>query len=198
MIKVAITGNIASGKTCVEKIISDAGYTVLDADKINHNILINNKNIINKIKETFKDFDITIEDGSLSREKIGKIVFENNEKKKQLEKILFKEISKEIDILFKENKDKPIIFVSAAMLFESGFYKDYDKIIFVSADEKIRTERLIKRNNYTMEYAIKRITAQDKEDYKIKLSDYIIYNNSDFNSLKIQTTKVLQELSNLL
>lgn len=198
MIKVAITGNIASGKSCAEEYIRQAGYIVIDADKINHDILAYNINVIRSVKQEFKDFDIIEEDGSISRNKLGQIVFRNKEKKKLLEDILYNEISEKIESFLKMYKTESIIFVSAAMLFESGFYKDYDKIIFVSAPKNIRLKRLMKRNNYSLEYAIARINSQENEESKIIKSDYIINNTSDFQYLKKQTLEILQKLSNLL
>lgn len=198
MIKVAVTGNIASGKSCVEEYIKQSGYKVIDADKINHEILSYDENIIRKIKNLFTGYDILSNEGNLSREKIGKIVFSDKEKMKQLENILYKEISKRINRFFEENKSESIVFVSAAMLFESGFYKDYDKIIFVSASSDIRKKRLIERNNYTEEYAQKRISAQECEEEKIKKSDFVIENNTDLCELKNKTLEVLRNLTNLL
>lgn len=197
MIKAAITGNIASGKSCVEELIIKAGYKVIDADKINHEILSKDIKTIKEIKAAFFGYDITDENGNISRRKLGSIVFDNPLKKKELEDILYKEISKKINLFIEENRKESVVFVSAAMLFESGFYKDFDKIIFISAPEEIRLNRLIKRNNYTIEYAKKRISAQEDEISKMKKSHFIIENNSDLHSLEIQTINVLKELSTL-
>ncbi|MBQ4122152.1 dephospho-CoA kinase [bacterium] len=194
MIKVAITGNIASGKSCVEEYLKQLGYKLVDADKINHEILNTDKTTIKKIIQIFDEYDITDENNSISREKLGKIVFDNKEKLKELESILHKEISNKINAFFEENKKEKIVFVSAALLFESGFYKDYDKVIFVSAKEEIRLKRLITRNNYTIEYAKKRISSQDAEEQKIKKSDFVIENNSDLQSLKKQVEIILEKL----
>lgn len=198
MIKIAITGNIASGKSCVEELIRNASFKVADADKINHEILLNDTKTINKIKELFKNFDIIDENGNISRTKLGNIVFFSPQMMKALEEILYKEISNRINIFFRENQSEKLVFVSAAMLFESGFYKDYDKIIFVSAKEDIRLKRLVERNDYSVEYAKQRINSQEKEDEKILKSDYVIYNNSDLSTLKKEVSKVLLQLSNLL
>ena len=75
MLKVAITGNIASGKSEVEKMLLNMGFKVADTDKINHFILISDYSAILEIKNAFKDEDILDEGGSISREKLGKVVF---------------------------------------------------------------------------------------------------------------------------
>ena len=176
MLKVAITGNIASGKSVVENYLQELGYKVFDTDKIAHKILENNT----AVKETF---------GTCDRKEIAKIVFSNKEKLKLLESIIHPEVKKEILNLF--NLDEKVIFVSVPQLFESGFDALFDKIIFISANENIRLERLMKRNNFTKEEALKRISAQTIEEEKTSKCDYIIYNNNDIEHLKNEINKII-------
>ena len=194
MIKVAITGNIASGKSCVENYLKDKGFKVIDADKVNHSLLLHDDVVIKEIKNLFKNQDIIGIDGTLSREKIGKIVFSDKKMKSELEKILHKKIDEEIEQFIKINEKEKIIFVSVPLLFETNQDVKYDIIIFVSAKEKIRLIRLMKRNNFSEEYAKVRINSQMKEELKIKKSDYVIYNNSDFENIKHQIDNILKEL----
>ena len=102
MIKYAITGNIASGKSAVENILIKNGETVIDTDKISHALLEGNKEII----EAFKDFDI-LSDGKISREKLGKIVFSDKSLKKKLENILHPQIIEKINEFFYNTFDFP-------------------------------------------------------------------------------------------
>lgn len=197
MIKVALTGNIASGKTQVEKILLSLGYKVIDTDKVNHFILASDFDAINEIKTAFKEDDILDENENISREKLGKIVFSVGWKKIKLEEILHKRINEKIDEFIENNKDEKIIFISIPLLYETKQESKYDKIIFISADEDIRLKRLMLRNGYTEQYAKTRIASQLKEAEKIKKSDYVIYNNSDFLNLKKQVDTVLKQLTNL-
>ena len=87
MIKVAITGNIASGKSCVENYLNDKGFKVIDADKVNHSLLLHDDEVIKEIKNLFKNQDIIGIDGTLSREKIGKIVFSDKKMKSEHSKL---------------------------------------------------------------------------------------------------------------
>ncbi len=194
MIKVAIAGNIACGKSEVEKIVINLGYKVVDTDKINHTILSEDISAIEEIKQVFSFDDILDENGNISREKLGKVVFISDEKKQLLEDILHKRIFEKVNEFFEENKNEKIVFVSIPLLFESKQEKTFDKIIFISADERIRLKRLIKRNNYSEDYAKIRINSQEKEDEKIKKSDCIIYNNSDLNNLKQQVENCISKL----
>lgn len=194
MIKVAIAGNIACGKSEVEKIVINLGYKVVDTDKINHTILSEDISAIEEIKQVFSFDDILDENGNISREKLAKVVFTSDEKKQLLEDILHKRIFEKVNEFFEENKNEKIVFVSIPLLFESKQEKTFDRIIFISADERIRLERLIKRNNYSEDYAKIRINSQEKEDEKIKKSDCIIYNNSDLNNLKQQVENCISKL----
>lgn len=191
MIKVAVTGNIASGKSQVERFISELGYFVVDADKLGHQVLLDYKS---EILALFKNEDILDESGEISRIKLGNIVFFDAEKKKNLEKFSHKKIREKICELFLLNKDKELVFVAVPLLFEAEMENLFDKIIFVSAPESIRVDRLMKRNNYTKEQAMARINSQQEEQEKIKKSDFVINNNSDLENLKQLTIKTIEQL----
>ncbi len=195
MKKIAITGNIASGKSQVEKILEDLNYFVIDTDKINNELLLNDEKTKQEIKLAFKNYDIET-NNNISKEKLGNIVFNNKKEKEKLENILHKKILEKIEFYKKENKNKDIIFVSVPLLFEVNWNKYFDKIIFISAKEELRIKRLMNRNNLTKEQALSRINSQDKEENKIKKSDFVIYNNSDLISLKNQINTVLDKLIN--
>ena len=195
MLKIAITGNIASGKSLVEDFLIKLGYKVIDSDKIVHNILENDNKTIKKIKELFSTDDILNVKGNISRDKLGKVVFSNIEKKKALEKIIHIKVKEKIDNFFELNKEEKFVFVSVPLLFEANFDKFFDKIIFISAPEDIRLSRLINRNKYSIEYAKKRIQSQAREEDKIKKSDFVIYNKSDLKTLEEQTKDILTKLN---
>ena len=190
MYKLALTGNIASGKSFVEKIFSEYGLCVIDTDKITHDLLCSSdvKNILRQ------NFGLEIfENDTVSRKKLGKIVFENNDKRKILENILHPLIKEEIFKFFEIHKSEKAVVVSVPLLFEAGMQDIFDKILFVSADVSVRLERLMKRNNLTKEEAILRINAQNNEDLKISKSDFVFYNNSSFEDLKFQVDNFIKQ-----
>lgn len=191
MIKVALVGNIASGKSTVEEILQQFDYLVLDTDKVCHKLLENNSEII----EAFSSYDILLDGNqNISREKLGKIVFSNPTLKTRLESILHPQIRKEIINFFDENKSQKIVFVAIPLLFEANMQDLFDKILFVYTNDEIRLERLIARNHYTKEYAQIRLNSQLSQDEKIKKSDYVIYNNSTKDELKDEVIKVLEQI----
>lgn len=167
MLKIAITGNIASGKSEVEKIIAQ-DFPVFDADKIAHKFL-----------------------GNVDRRALGEKVFSDPVARKKLEKYIHPKVKDEILKIFSESQDK-CVFVSIPLLFETGFDKLFDKIIFVQCDDKLRLERLMKRNNFTKEQALKRMNAQMPQDEKINKSDFVIHNNSTKEELDEQVNELLK------
>ncbi len=185
MIKVAITGNIASGKSKVGEFLSDLGYKVYDADKIAHEILYSS----NEVLEAFKEYDI-LENGKISRTKLGNIVFNNKEQKRKLEDIIHPQIKEKLKEIFKANLDEQYVFVGIPLLFEANMQSLFDKIILVYCGDEIRKTRLMKRNNLTPEQAIARINSQKSQDEKINLVDYVIKNESTIEDLKIQVLKL--------
>lgn len=173
MLKIAITGNIAAGKSAVEGILSKE-FPVYDADKIAHKIL-----------------------GNIDRKALGEKVFSDETARKKLEEFIHPKVKDEILKIFNQSKDK-CIFVSIPLLFEAGFDKIFDKILFIECDDNIRLERLMKRNNFTKEQALKRMYAQAPQDEKIIKSDFIIHNNSTIENLEKQVLIFIRKLHSLI
>ena len=187
MLKVAIVGNIASGKTTVERIIAGKGFKVYDSDKIAHELLAGS----DAVKHMFAEDDI-LTNGEIDRKKLGNIVFNDPKKLKLLELILHPQIVTELLKIFQ--RENGIVFVSVPQLFEAKMETLFDKKIFVTAKKETRLERLISRNGLTREYAQKRINAQIPDEDKIPLCDYIIDNNSTMESLHNQTELVISSI----
>lgn len=194
MLKLGLTGNIASGKTVCENIFKNYGIKVISADDIVHDLLNNDKNIIKEVINIFPNLDI-FENNTLSRKKIAKIVFENNDLRKKLEQIIHKEVIKKINNFFFVNHNEKIAIASVPLLFEAKLENLFDIIIFVQADENIRLKRLMNRNKYNKEFAKKIMNAQINENLKIPLSNFIIQNNKDEVFLKKQIDEIIKKLN---
>ncbi len=197
MLKIAITGNIASGKSYAEKILAQAGFSVLDTDKIAHRLL-ENDDVRKKIIISFFGMDI-LEDGKISRPKLGKLVFTNPILKQKIESILHPLIKIEIDKFFKlkENSGEKVVFVAVPLLYEAKFENMFDKILLICADDKTRLKRLLERNpNLSEEDALNKMYAQLPQEEKVKKSDFVIYNDSSLknfsNEIDLFISKILE------
>ena len=190
MIRVALVGNIASGKSTVDIFLQELGYLVLDTDKVCHCLLENNAGI----KRVFSSYDILDENQNISREKLGKVVFSDKNLKTKLENILHPQIRRKILEFFENNKSEKIVFIAIPLLFEANMQDLFDKILFVYTNDEIRLKRLIARNNYSEEYAKIRLNSQLSQDEKIKRADYIVYNNSTKDELRKEVVKVLEQI----
>ena len=184
-IKYAITGNIASGKSQVEKMLINCGFSVYDSDIITHEIL-------DELNE-FHEYDV-FTNGKIDRKKLGRLVFSNPQIKKQLEQFIHPVIKSKILDLFKKHKDDKYIFVSVPLLYEAGFEDIFDKVLLICIDEEIQLNRLMDRNHYTKEEAIVRINSQIPQADKINKADYVIYNNSSVKELEQQVKLFIEKL----
>ena len=189
MIKVALTGNIASGKSLVEEYLKNKGFKTLCLDKVTADIYKFNESFKNKLKEIVN---------TSSKIEISKLVFNDRKLLRTLESIIYPLILDKMQEFFNKNACEKVIIVDAPTLFESGFEKYFDRIIFVSANKNIRLKRLQERNNLSTEDALKRIEAQIKEEDKISKSDYIIKNEGTMKELQHECDKITEVLSTLL
>ncbi len=177
MIKIAITGPIASGKSLVEEILRNKGAITLDTDRVAHEILENNT----RVMEIF---------GTTDRKKLGEIVFSDKQKLKQLENIIHPGVKRAVQEFFEHNQDKKLVAVSVPLLYEAGMENMFDFIITVTANEDIRLQRLINTRHLTKDEAIKRVKARD---LKLK-GDFIIENNLNIENLQKKVHNILGQI----
>ena len=184
MIKIGVTGSIASGKTTVARILSGTKYPLFDADK-EVNKIYQQESFKRKICKKFK-----FKDKKNIKNKIKKILSNNKKTIIDLEKIIHPLVRKEIRKFSKKNKNKKMVIFEIPLLIESKLMKNYDKIIFVNARKNLRKRRFAKKkkNIRIFNYLDKKQLSPVK---KIKFCDYVINNNSSLNILK-KNVKILK------
>jgi dephospho-CoA kinase len=191
---IGLTGNIASGKSKISEYLKSKGFKIIDADSIGKSVLSFN-NIKNKLVRTFGK-DILENDGSINRRELGKIVFSSKENLKKLNRITLPVLTKLIKKKISELKRKKVKYaiLDAAILIEANWHKLVDEVWVVYTDPEIQLERLIKRENYSIEEAKNRINAQLSIEEKLKYADKIINNSYDWERTKEQIDNILKEI----
>ncbi len=178
---IGLTGGIGSGKTTVANYFKSCGVPIYIADDEARKIM-ESATIIKAIKDSFGT--AVFENEILNREELAKIVFNNPERLDKLNSIVHPAVKKHFEQWLLQNQAAPYVIYEAAILFESGRYKDCDIIITVTAPIESRIERVIKRDKTTRELVLKRINAQWTDEKRISKSDFIIEN------ISVETTKL--------
>lgn len=187
---IGLTGGIGSGKTTLANYIMSLGIPVYIADEEAKKIFLNPM-ILQKIKTAFGE--TIFENNILSKDRLAKIVFNDAHKLKKLNDIIHPAVKAHFEIWLKQFNDKPFVVKEAAILFESGSYKNCDVIITVIAPLKTRIERVIQRDQSSEEAVLSRINNQWTDEMRIAKSDYIIENN-DLSIAKQQLDEILKKM----
>lgn len=196
---VGLTGSMGSGKSMVAEMLRDLGAHIIDADAICHDLVQPEKPAWREIVEHFGK-EVLLENGELNRQKLAKIVFEDLEKKKILERILHPRVFAEERKQFEEvsaRDSSAVVIVDAALLIESGNYRSMDKVVLLGCDEEIQIQRLLKRNIWSRDEIVKRLSSQMKLEEKMKLADYFIPNNSTLADLKLHIVDLYDKLKSV-
>lgn len=164
---IGLTGGISSGKTAVSNYLKEnyQDYLYLDTDLIAHDIL-NRIDIVEILANKFGD-DI-VEKGLINRNKLGLLIYNNEDNRKTLNSIIHPEVIKYVKRQIKLS-DKKIIFVIVPLLFESGMDEMMDEIWYVYISKEEQIKRLMLRDNIDYEYALKKINSQMSMEEKRKI-----------------------------
>nr|WP_315210541.1 dephospho-CoA kinase [uncultured Flavobacterium sp.] len=187
---IGLTGGIGSGKTTIANYFKSFGIPLYIADDEARKIMQSSE-ITEAIKNVFGD--TVFENEKLNREELAKIVFNNPEKLEKLNKIVHPAVKKHFEQWLLQHTAAPYVIYEAAILFESGSYKNCDLIITVTAPVESRIQRVIERDKTTRELVLKRINAQWTDEQRISKSDFIIENTS-IETTKLEVVKILKIL----
>jgi len=150
MIKIAITGNIGSGKSTITSIVRELGFKVFDSDQEVEKAMTK-KDLISKISKEFKSkIPGLIKRNRIDKVKLGEFVFSNTKELKKLEQIVHPKIWESKEKFFKTNCNELAVFFDIPLLFEKKLQSDYDFIIRTFVSSKVQKERVLKRKNMTL------------------------------------------------
>lgn len=192
---IGLTGQTGAGKSTVRKLLKAKGAAVVDADFVAHEVADNNLSCLTDIVEHFSCM-VLDEKGKLNRRALGRIVFSDRKKLALLNKIMFPYIVSAIkgQVTAYEQAGAQTIVIDGATLIESGCAKMCSVLVSVTADEETRLTRIIHRDGISKRDAVRRVSAQNPEEFYIKASDYVIKNNGTPGDLERAAEKVLDEI----
>ncbi|MBI4844246.1 MAG: dephospho-CoA kinase [Nitrospirae bacterium] len=195
---IGLTGGFGTGKSTVLKLFKKLGAHTVDSDKLVADIL-KRPVIINKLIKILGSEVVRKRNGKsiLKKSHVAGIIFADPDKRKAVEKIIHPEVLKEIKAVVKKiySKDKSAtIVVEVPLLFETGFYKYFDKTIVVYCKKETAINRLMKKG-FSKEEALKRIRAQMPISRKKRLADFLIDNNKEKSGLKMKVKGVGKKIS---
>ncbi|MEI7508422.1 MAG: dephospho-CoA kinase [Flavobacterium sp.] len=190
---IGLTGGIGSGKTTIANYIQSKGIPVYISD-LEAKKVMDSPEIVKKITEIFGT-DIIDSNNKLIREKLASIVFNESEKLKLLNGIVHPAVKKHFENWMLQHQKYPFIIKEAAILFESGSYKDCDYIITIASPLETRINRVLQRDSTTKEKVLQRINNQLSDEERKARSEFVIENN-DFEATKIQVDQILEILKN--
>ena len=193
---IGLTGGIASGKSTVIQHLHQSGYSVIDADKLGHKVLEQGNPGYKKVVNYFGN-EILNSDNTVNRTALGRIVFGDQEKLKQLNEISHPIIAEMIQRKFEESvsgSNLGIVFLEAALLIEANWYKACGYIWVVTLDPTFALSRLQERDNLSESEAKLRIAAQLDQQELLKYADVVLNNEGTPEELFTQTQQALHEL----
>jgi dephospho-CoA kinase len=197
MLKVGLTGSIAVGKSFVCEVFRGLGVPVSDADQTAREVVEPNTKGFRQIIEAFGE-EVLRENGEIDRLKLGNKVFSDEAKRQLLNSIVHPLVFESQDLWLQQLEEKQVdklAIIDAALMIESGSYKRFDKIIVVWCEPKVQLERLIQRNNLSIEDAQKRINAQMPQEEKKRFADFLIDTTNGFDVTKTQVLEIFTKLN---
>ncbi len=176
-IVIGLTGNIATGKSLVLRMLQELGATSIDADKLVHESMAAGSPVHQAIVEEFGRF-VLDSNGQINRNRLGRIAFSIPEAMTQLEAITHPAVRQEVTARI-NSVQTPIVVVEAIKLFESGLADQCQSKWVVTAPPEVQLKRLVERRKMSPELAQQRIRAQSPPEEKVAKADIIIDNGGD-------------------
>ena len=199
MLKVGLTGGIATGKSFVLSTLKELGCEGMDADQTAREVVASGQPAFEEIVAHFGT-DIVGQNGELDRAKLGAIVFHDAAHRETLNSIVHPRVfdaqarwMNEIE----SRNPRAIVVIDAALMIETGSFRRFDKLIVVHCDPDLQLQRLMNRNKLTREEAVARISSQMPSAEKLKFADFAINTSLGFEDTRRQVELLYQQLREL-
>ncbi len=209
MLKIGLTGGIASGKTAVGKIFADLGAYVIRADDIAHDLMKPGEAVHQEIVRRFGN-DILNADGTVNRAKLAKAAFGSGSSTsatriEELNQIVHPPVIQKQEAWMEEvgqRDPQAIAIVEAALILEANLENNFDKLVVVTCRAEQRAERWASSRKVSIEHArleiARRLAAQWPDEVKIKAADYVIDNSGSLEETELEVREIYQTLRRIV
>lgn len=194
---VAITGGVGSGKSTFSEFLLKKNYPVIFADDLSKELLKSDKDVK---KEIVALFGSSAYSGKvINTDFLSKEVFSDPYKLQKINSILHPKVIKIINQKVEELKQiNKLVFIETALVYESNIENLFDYVVLITADEKIRKQRAVDSKKFSAEEFDRRLKNQIKDEEKSKRADFIFYNDTTKNDLKLKADLLIMSLNSLL
>ena len=200
VIKVALTGGIASGKSLVSDLLKIHGCNIIDLDEISREVVMPGTEGLEELVDTFSK-SILLSDGSLDRKNLRDVLYKKGRNRALIEHILHPKILHKMKTMMNDCKEGVMIVV-IPLLVEKELWGPFDRAILVDCESETQIKRLMERENIDSEKAKTMLMAQASREQRLKLNEHlptdIIENNSRLSDLKDKVHLLNQKLFSLI
>lgn len=189
---IGLTGNIATGKSVVRRMLEHLGAYTIDADALTHRAYAKGAPGYQAVIDRFGKWLVN-RDGEIDRKKLGNLVFSDPEAMKQLEAIVHPLVRQATEILAKR-ATQPVVVIEAIKLLDGDLRKVCDSIWVANATEDIQIERLMRKRGMTREQALERIHMQSPQSQKVAVANIVITNTGSYDNLWKQVSEAWKEI----
>ena len=196
LLRVGLTGGIASGKTTVAGFMAEMGAFVVNADRIAHEVISPGGSAYHEVVARFGESILT-PDGLVDRAELGRRVFSDVSERESLEAIVHPKVLAEVDRRldrYRATGHSPVAVVDAALLVESGAYRRFDRLVVVRCSRDTQVQRLRSRSGLTADEAMARIESQWSLEQKLAVADYIVDTDATLRETRRGTEQVYARL----
>ena len=186
MIKIGITGSLASGKTTASKILSSKRGPIFSADKAVKE-LYKNKHFKSLVSKKFK-----IKNNSQLKKSLKKLILKNKNNINKLERIIHPLVRKKMKNFTVKNKNKKLLFYEIPLLIESKLMKNFNSVVFIKAKKQLRLKRFLSKSGDKKLFNLLN-NKQMNDTKKIKFCDHVVVNEKNLNILKMNLMAIISE-----
>lgn len=196
-LKIAVTGNIGSGKSSFCKYLEELNYPVIKADEIAKDLLVNDEKVKKEIVKYFGDG--AYQGKEINKKYLADKVFSNQPNLNKINSIIHPLVIEKVNNMMNEKfQSSDLVFHEAALIYEADIEELFDIVVLIASDYKVRMERKKQHDNFSEEEFMKRESSQIPEDEKKKRADFVFANNGSLEELKIKAEMLIKILRGLI